>query len=123
MSIPWSYNKYQDEVYGARVGILYDGYGRHREDPSMHYGSGGKALGKKYMLSLTYNAPREAFGDEDQYLLQGRGVDDMFLPSHAAFRFMGMAPLETFVCYDVHKNPDIENDFVRYRDHLDRLFD
>lgn len=123
MSFPWSYKKYQDEVYGALGGILYDGDGRHQSNPSLHYGSGGKSLGKKYMLSLTYNAPREAFDDEKQFLLHGNGVDDMFLPSHAAFRFMGMAPLKTFVCYDVHKNPDIENDFDRYRDHLNRLFD
>ena len=123
MSFPWSYKKYQDEVYGAMSGIFYDGDGRHSDDRSRHYGSGGMDLGKKYMLSLTYNAPREAFDDEKQFLLQGKGVDDMFLPSHAAFRFMGMEALETFVCYDVHKNPDIENDFVRYRAHLDRLFD
>lgn len=123
MSFPWSYKKYQDEVYGALGGILFDGDGRHRSDPSPHYGSGGMKLGKKYMLSLTYNAPREAFDDDEQFLLQGRGVDDMFLPSHLAFRFMGMAPLETFVCYDVIKNPDIDNDFIRYRRHLDRLFE
>ena len=74
------------------------------------------------MFSLTYNAPREAFGDAGQYLLQGKGVDDMFLPAHLCFRFMGMEPLDTFVCYDVHKNPDIENDFVRLEEHLGRLF-
>ena len=60
MSFPWSYKKYQDEVYGALGGVLYEGDGRHRDDPSLHYGSGGMKLGKKYMLSLTYNAPREA---------------------------------------------------------------
>jgi modulator of drug activity B len=35
---------------------------------------------------------------------------------------MGMEPLETFVCYDVLKNPDIDNDFLRLEAHLDRLF-
>jgi modulator of drug activity B len=35
---------------------------------------------------------------------------------------MGMEPLETFVCYDVLKNPDIDNDFRRLEAHLDRLF-
>ena len=74
------------------------------------------------MLSLTYNAPRAAFDDPEQYLMQGRGVDDMFLPAHLCFRFMGMEPLETFVCYDVLKNPDIDNDFRRLEAHLDRLF-
>ena len=122
MGFPWSFKKYQDEVYGAVVGVLFDGDGRHRGDPSLHYGSGGLGQGKKYMLSLTYNAPRAAFDDPEQYLLQGKGVDDMFLPVHLCFRFMGIEPLETFVCYDVHKNPDIENDFKRLAIHLDRYF-
>lgn len=122
MGFPWSFKKYQDEVYGAVGGTLFDGDGRHRDKPDLHYGSGGLAQGKKYMLSLTFNAPREAFDDKDQYLFGGKGVDDLFFPSHMNFRFMGMEPLETFVCYDVHKNPEVENDFERQRDHLDRYF-
>mgnify|MGYP000508910241 CR=1 FL=1 len=84
--------------------------------------AGGTLNGTRYMLSLTFNAPRDAFDDPEQYLMQGRGVDDMFLPAHLCFRFMGMEPLETFVCYDVLKNPDIDNDFRRLEAHLDRLF-
>ena len=122
MGFPWTFKKYQDEVYGALGGSLFDGDGRHRADPGLHYGSGGLAQDKKYMLSLTYNAPRAAFDDEDQYLLRGKGVDDMFLPAHLCFRFMAMEPLDTFVCYDVLKNPDIENDFKRLEAHIDRLF-
>lgn len=118
MGFPWSFKKYQDEVYSAAGGLLYDGDGRHRAEADSHYGSGGLGQGKKYMLSLTFNAPRAAFGDPGQYLFAGKGVDDLFFPSHMNFRFMGMEPLETFVCYDVHKNPDIENDFERFRNHL-----
>ena len=40
MGFPWSFKKYQDEVYGALGGVLFDGDGRHRDDPSLHYGSG-----------------------------------------------------------------------------------
>jgi modulator of drug activity B len=122
MAFPWCFKKYQDEVYGALGGALYDGDGRHRDQPGRHYGSGGLGQARQYMLSLTYNAPRAAFDDPEQYLLQGRGVDDMFLPVHLCFRFMGMQPLETFVCYDVVKNPAIDNDFRRLEAHLDRLF-
>lgn len=118
MGFPWSFKKYQDEVYSAAGGLLYDGDGRHRVEAGSHYGSGGLGQGKKYMFSLTFNAPRAAFGDPGQYLFAGKGVDDLFFPSHMNFRFMGMEPLETFVCYDVHKNPDIENDFERFRNHL-----
>lgn len=122
MGFPWSFKKYQDEVYSAASGMLYDGDGRHRADASLHYGSGGLGRGKKYMLSLTFNAPRDAFDDDGQYLFGGRGVDDLFFPAHMNFRFMGMEPFETFVCYDVHKNPDIENDFARLREHLENHF-
>lgn len=122
MGFPWSFKKYQDDVYGKLGGRLFDSDGRHRDRPGAQYGTGGRDHGKKYMLSLTYNAPREAFGNAGQYLLQGKGVDDMFLPTHLNFRFMGMEPLETFVCYDVHKNPDTENDFRRLALHLDRHF-
>ena len=70
------------------------------------------------MLSLTFNAPEVAFKNPEQYLFQGRGVDDLFMPTHMNFRFFDMQPLETFVCYDVMKNPDTENDKQRFREHL-----
>jgi modulator of drug activity B len=33
-----------------------------------------------------------------------------------------MEPLETFACYDVLKNPDIENDFRRFEAHIAQQF-
>ena len=74
------------------------------------------------MLSLTLNAPREAFDDPDQYLLEGRSVDDLLFPMHVNFRFLGMEPVETFACHDVMKNPDIENDLIRFEAHLNEHF-
>ena len=38
------------------------------------------------------------------------------------FRFFGMKPLPTFACYDVMKNPNIENDFKRLDKHLQEVF-
>ena len=123
MGVPWSFKKYMDEVYSAgMMGALCDGDGRSRQDPSKHYGSGGTLAGKKYLLSLTFNAPRDSFDDPDQYLFQGRSLDDLWMPMHMNFRFFAMEPLESFACYDVMKNPDIENDFKRFTEHLDRLF-
>ena len=74
------------------------------------------------MLSVTFNAPKDSFNNPDLPFFQGAGVDDLFLPTHLNFRFFGMEPLETFVCYDVMKNPDVENDFVRFDAHLEKLF-
>lgn len=123
MGFAWSCKKYMDLVYtGGMDGRLCTGDGRTRSDPSKQYGTGGTLQGKKYMLSLTFNAPHVAFDDSGQYLFQGRGVDDLFWPAHMNFRFFGMEPLPTFACFDVVKNPEIERDFVRYRTHLQQYF-
>ncbi len=103
-------------------GRLCDGDGRTRKDATKQYGSGGTLADKKYMLSITYNAPLEAFDDPNQEFFGGRGVDDLFWPMHLNFKFFGMTPLKTFACYDVLKNPDVENDFIRFEAHLNQLF-
>ena len=123
MGVPWTFKKYMDEVYSAGMdGRMCDGDGRTRKDPSKQYGSGGTLTGKKYMLSLTYNAPREAFNDPNQVFFGGRAVDDLFWPMHLNFKFFGMKPLETFACHDVLKNPEVENDFIRFEARLNKLF-
>ncbi|TNF91973.1 MAG: flavodoxin family protein [Gammaproteobacteria bacterium] len=123
MGVPWSFKKYMDEVYTAGMGgELCTGDGRTSAEPKKNYGAGGTLTGKKYMLSLTFNAPEEAFNDKNEYLFQGKSVDDLFFPAHMNFRFFGMEPLQTFACYDVMKNPQIETDFERYTEHLNRIF-
>lgn len=123
MGFAWSCKKYMDEVYTAGTdGRLCNGDGRSRSAPEQQYGSGGALHGRQYMLSLTFNAPAEAFGEGGQYLFGGKTVDDLFFPAHMNFRFFGMTPLQTFCCHDVVKNPRIEEDCERYRAHLARLF-
>lgn len=123
MGVPWTFKQYMDEVYTAGMaGALCNGDGRTSEEPKKNYGAGGTMSGKKYMLSLTFNAPEEAFNDPDEYLFQGKGVDDLLFPMHMNFRFFGMEPLETFACYDVMKNAVIEDDFNRFDAHLNKLF-
>ena len=123
MGVSWSFKKYMDEVYTAGMrGALCNGDGRTAENPKKNYGSGGTMTGKKYMLSLTFNAPEESFNDPEEYLFQGKSVDDLFFPMHMNFRFFGMDPLETFACYDVMKNADIERDFQRFEAHLENIF-
>ena len=123
MGVTWSFKKYMDEVYSAGMGgQLCAGDGRTREDASKQYGTGGTLAGKKYMLSLTFNAPKESFDDPDQFLFQGRSVDDLWTPMHMNFRFFAMEALETFRCFDVMKNPDIDNDFQRFDKHIREQF-
>ncbi|EEA91857.1 NAD(P)H-dependent oxidoreductase [Pseudovibrio sp. JE062] len=124
MGIPWSAKRYMDEVYTAgTAGAFCNNDGRTSEAPKKNYGNGGTLTGKTYMLSLTFNAPSEAFDDPSEYLFQGKSVDDLFFPQHMNFRFFGMTGLPTFACYDVLKNPEIEQDFERLSTHLNAVFE
>lgn len=118
--MPWIYKKYVDEVFTAGMFLksFLTGDGRTREDPSKQYGSGGKFQGKKYMLSLTWNAPQEAFGNKEQMLFEGKTVDDVFISNTANYKFCGATILPSFSCYNVMKQPDIEGDIQRLREHL-----
>ncbi|ACZ75227.1 NAD(P)H dehydrogenase (quinone) [Dickeya parazeae Ech586] len=121
MGAPWILKKYIDEVFTAGHGSLYDSDGRTRADASKKYGSGGLLQGKHYLLSLTWNAPLDAFTDPDQFF-HGVGVDGVYLPFHKANQFIGLSPLPTFICNDVIKQPDVERDIASYRAHLDQVF-
>ena len=123
MGVPWSFKKYMDFVYSYGMdGRLCKGDGRTRSDPNKLYGSGGTLGGTRYMLSLTFNAPRESFNDPSQEFFGGKSPDDLFLPMHLNFAFFGMKPLPTFACFDVMKNPQVERDFERYFAHLKEYF-
>lgn len=119
MSVSWSCKKYMDEIYTAGMdGRLCNGDGRSTAQPQKNYGAGGTLTGKKYMLSLTFNAPEQAFNNRDEYLFQGKQVDDLFFHMHMNFRFFNMTPLATFACYDIMKCPQAEQDFKRFSEHL-----
>lgn len=117
MGAPWTVKKYLDEVLTAGHGSLYANDGRTRSDASQKYGSGGLIHGKKYMLSLTWNAPQQAFDDPTDFF-EAKGVDAVYFPFHKAHAFLGMSALPTFLCTDVMKVPNIERDVARYEQHL-----
>lgn len=122
MGVTWSFKKYMDEVYTAGMGgALCNGDGRSADKPTENYGFGGTLTGTKYMLSLTFNAPEQSFNNESEFFA-GKSVDDLFFPMHMNFKFFDMTALPTFVCYDVMKNADIENDLARFEAHLEQHF-
>ncbi len=121
MGAPWTMKKYIDDVFTIGHGSLYASDGRSRSDASKKYGSGGLIQGKKYMLSLTWNAPMEAFTDSDQFF-HGVGVDGVYLPFHKANQFLGMESLPTFIVNDVIKMPNVPSYLEAYKKHLDQIF-
>ena len=121
MGAPWTVKKYIDDVFTEGHGSLYANDGRSRADASKKYGSGGLIHDKNYMLSLTWNAPMDAFNDAEQFF-HGVGVDGVYLPFHKANQFLGMKTLPTFIVNDVIKAPEVEAYMAQYREHLTQVF-
>jgi len=122
MGTSWSFKKYIDEVFSmGMMGEMSDGDGRTKESPKKNYGTGGKLKGK-YMLSVTANAPKEAFNDPDERFFEGLSEDDLLRPMHLNFKWFGFKPLPTYMAYDVMKNPEIATDFIRFEKHLHNTF-
>ncbi|RDU72853.1 hypothetical protein CQA66_02895 [Helicobacter aurati] len=72
------------------------------------------------MLSVTWNAPLEAFRDK-QGLFESLGVEMVYYPLHKTHEFLGMKVLPTFMCNNVIKNPQIEKYIANYRSHLRKV--
>lgn len=121
MGEPWIVKKYIDEVFSAGAGRLFANDGRSHNAPAKNYGTGGLVKDKKYMFSLTWNAPLEAFTDKDEFF-GGVGVDGVYLHLHKAHQFLGMQALKTFICNDVMKNPQVELYKQNYIKHLQEIF-
>lgn len=122
MGVSWSFKKYIDEIFSmGMMGEMSEGDGRSRENPKKNYGLGGKLTGK-YMISVTANAPKEAFNNPQETFFAGMSEDDLLMPTHLNFKWFGLEKMPTFMAYDVMKNPEIENDFKRFEEHLNRNF-
>lgn len=119
MNVPWQCKRYFDLVFLDPR--LCGGDGRSRHDPTKKYGTGGLCVNTYYMLSSTWNAPKEAFTDKDGFF-EGLGIDTALIDIHKPFQFIGMKKLKSFMANDVLKNPDIENDTLRFKTHLKEVF-
>ncbi len=117
MSTPRHYTRWQDEVLTHPKICGTDG--RTRTDPDKKYGSGGFLTSKHYWLSTTWNAPKKAL-DEPGEFFDARGIEEVLLPQHKQFAYMGMKPfLPTFAVHDVYKNPTVEAVLLRWESMLE----
>lgn len=121
-SVPYSFKHYIDTVLSSSSGRLYGSDGRSKEDMKHGYGTGGKLHGKRYMLTTTWNAPKEAFTEPNEFF-EGRSVDEgVMLGFHKMNAFMGITPIDSMHFYDVSKAPNVERDMKAYRKHLENKF-
>lgn len=116
---PWIYKKYIDEVFGViiRNQKLAISDGRSRSNNNQ-YGSGGTKHGKQFLLSSTWNAPQKAFDDQEQYLFEGKSLDDALIAISSVYKFCGFEILPGFACFDVKKAPQIETNLQQYKKRL-----
>jgi modulator of drug activity B len=121
--LPHGFKKYIDVVFteGHNKGI-YKSDGRTSANPTVNYGTGGMLHGRKYMLTTSWNAPKEAFTLPREFFNQ-HGVDEgPLFGFHRMNAFTGMQPLQSMHFHDIEKNADVENDMHLYRKHLTQLF-
>lgn len=95
-SFPHLMKRYLDEVY--LPGIFYGS--------SEKYGQGGLMKGKKYMFSLTWNAPYEAFHQTSGFM-DSRGVEEVIISMHKAQEYCGFEKLPTYSCFNVVKKTNV----------------
>ena len=76
--------------------------------------------GKKFMISATWNAPREAFDDPNGVLYAGKGTADLFLHITSNYKFTGYDILSDYGVFDIFKNPDIPRALEDYKRHLEK---
>ncbi len=121
-SAPWIYKKYVDDVFnaGLQTKILLEGDGRTRKDLSRQYGSGGKAHGKKFMVSATWNAPQAAFSNPDGVLFGGKGRGDLFLHITSNYKFIGFDILPDYGIFDIFKHLNVPDGLAEYQQHLEK---
>lgn len=121
--LPHGFKKYIDVVFtqGHEKGI-YKSDGRSSKNPKINYGTGGMLQGRKYMVSSSWNAPKEAFTLPGEFFDQTSVDQGVLYGFHRMNAFTGMEPLESIHFHDIEKNADVVNDLIVYEQHLEKLF-
>jgi len=121
--LPHNFKKYIDVVFteGHAKGI-YNSDGRSRSNPSINYGTGGTMHGRKYMVTTSWNAPKEAFTLPGEFFNEHSVDEGPLFGFHRMNAFTGMEQLPGMHFHDIEKNADVDRDLKLYRDHLTQVF-
>ncbi|RDC56981.1 flavodoxin family protein [Pedobacter chinensis] len=121
--LPHGFKKYIDVVFteGHKSGI-YMSDGRKADNPTRNYGTGGMLHGKKYMVTTSWNAPKEAFTLPEEFFMETSVDDGPLFGFHRMNAFTGMKRIEGMHFHDIEKNADVERDVRLYKQHLERTF-
>jgi modulator of drug activity B len=121
--LPFGFKEYIDIVFteGHEKGIYFND-GRSSSNPTRNYGTGGMLKGKKYLVTSSWNAPKEAFTLKDEFFNETSVDDGVLFGFHRMNAFIGMTPLETLHFHDIEKNADVPKEIKKYQEHLTKLF-
>jgi len=122
--IPFGFKKYFDEVFteGHQNGI-YESDGRSRKNPAINYGTGGLLKGKKYILTTSWNAPKEAFTLEKEFFSQTSVDDGVMFGFHRMNAFTGMEFLASHHFHDMEKNADVPTELAQFNSFLNDVLE
>ncbi len=121
--LPHGFKKYIDVVFteGHAKGI-YHSDGRSSKNPAINYGTGGMLHGRKYLLTTSWNAPKEAFTLPGEFFNEKSVDEGPLFGFHRMNAFTGMTSLESMHFHDIEKNADVPRDLGLYKTHLTKLF-
>ena len=121
--LPHGFKQYIDVVFSAgHAKGIYHSDGRSSHNPGINYGTGGMLHGRKYMVTSSWNAPREAFTLPGEFFSETSVDDGVLFGFHRMNAFIGLTPLPGIHFHDVEKNADIKRDLAAYRAHLESTF-
>jgi len=121
--LPHGFKQYIDVVFeeGHKTGI-YISDGRKADNPTRNYGTGGMLHGRKYMVTSSWNAPKEAFTLPEEFFMQTSVDDGPLFGFHRMNAFTGMERLNGIHFHDVEKNINVVRDLALYKLHLKETF-
>ena len=121
--LPYGFKQYIDVVFteGHKKGI-YVSDGRKADNPARNYGTGGMLHGRKYMVTSSWNAPKEAFTLPEEFFMETSVDDGVLFGFHRMNAFTGMERIDGIHFHDVEKNADIRSALKLHEEHLTQNF-
>ncbi|MBW8685274.1 NAD(P)H-dependent oxidoreductase [Chitinophaga rhizophila] len=121
--LPHGFKAYIDKVFTEGHGKgIYHSDGRSSANPAINYGTGGMLHGRKYMVTTSWNAPKEAFTLPGEFFQQTSVDEGILFGFHRMNAFIGLKPLPGMHFHDIEKNADIPRDLAAYHAHLADVF-
>lgn len=121
--LPHGFKKYIDEVFTeGHAKRIYHSDGRSSKNPAINYGTGGMLHGRKYLVTTSWNAPKEAFTLPREFFNEKSVDDGPLFGFHRMNAFTGMTQMESMHFHDIEKNADVPRDLELYKTHLTKLF-